>query len=143
VSSASNSLYFLTLLLISIMRIIYTSKGMSKKFGVRIIYRKIWYYVYVYITHLRQQCHNSKCVIFQERQGRYTVHLYFIIHFCHKSQYLSWQRRTALHDHMKVMERCQHLLHHSVSFHSLFCHIIQSDWMTRLGELQYVSVTWC
>ena len=30
VSSVSNSLYFLTLPLVSIMRIIYTSKGMSK-----------------------------------------------------------------------------------------------------------------
>jgi hypothetical protein len=25
------------------MRVIYTSKGRSKKFGVRVIYRKIWY----------------------------------------------------------------------------------------------------
>jgi len=38
VSSVSNSLYFLTLLLVSVMRIIYTSKGMSKKFGVHIIH---------------------------------------------------------------------------------------------------------
>ena len=30
------------------MRVIYTSKGMSKKFGVRIIYRKIRY-IYIYI----------------------------------------------------------------------------------------------
>ena len=35
VSSVSNSLYFLTLPLVSVMRVIYTSKGMSKKFGVR------------------------------------------------------------------------------------------------------------
>ena len=43
VSLVSNGLYFLTLLLVSIMHIIYTSKGMSKKFGVRVIYRKIQY----------------------------------------------------------------------------------------------------
>jgi len=41
VSSVSNGLYFLILPLVSVMRIIYTSKGMSKKFGVRVIYRKI------------------------------------------------------------------------------------------------------
>jgi len=47
VSFVSNCLYFLTLSLVSIMRVIYTSKGMSKKFGVRVIhyvrviYRKI------------------------------------------------------------------------------------------------------
>jgi len=39
-SSVSNGMYFLTLLLVSVMRVIYTSKGMSKKFGVRIIYQK-------------------------------------------------------------------------------------------------------
>ena len=38
VSSVSNGLYFLTLPLVSVMRIIYTSKGMSKKFGVRVIH---------------------------------------------------------------------------------------------------------
>jgi hypothetical protein len=32
VSSVSNGLYFLTLSLVSVMRVIYTSKGMSKKF---------------------------------------------------------------------------------------------------------------
>ena len=42
VSSVSNGLYFVTLPLVSVMRVIYTSKGISKKFGVRIIYRKIW-----------------------------------------------------------------------------------------------------
>ena len=56
-SSVSNGLYFLTLPLVSVMRVIkkyvmrviYTSKGMSKKFGVRVIhlvrviYRKIRY----------------------------------------------------------------------------------------------------
>jgi hypothetical protein len=31
-SSVSNGLYFLTLPLVSVMRVIYTSKGMSKKF---------------------------------------------------------------------------------------------------------------
>jgi hypothetical protein len=47
VSSVSNGLYFLTLPLVSVMRVIYTCKGMSKKFGVRVInyvrviYRKI------------------------------------------------------------------------------------------------------
>jgi hypothetical protein len=40
VSSVSNSLYFVTLPLVSVMRVVYTSKGMSKKFGVRVIYRK-------------------------------------------------------------------------------------------------------
>jgi hypothetical protein len=45
VSSFSNCLYFLTLPLVSIMRVIYTSKGMSKKFGVRVIYRKIRYII--------------------------------------------------------------------------------------------------
>jgi hypothetical protein len=35
VSSVSNDLYFLTLPLVSVMRVIYTSKGMSKKFGAR------------------------------------------------------------------------------------------------------------
>jgi hypothetical protein len=43
VSSVSNGLYFLTLLLVSVMRVIYTSKGMLKKSGVRVIYRKIRY----------------------------------------------------------------------------------------------------
>jgi hypothetical protein len=33
VSSVSNGLYFLTLSLVSVMRVIYTSKGMSKRFG--------------------------------------------------------------------------------------------------------------
>ena len=32
-SSVSNGLYFLTLLLVSVMRVTYTSKGKSKKFG--------------------------------------------------------------------------------------------------------------
>jgi hypothetical protein len=47
VSSVSNGLYFLTLPLVSVTRVISTSKGMSKrsrmlkKFGVRVIYRKI------------------------------------------------------------------------------------------------------
>jgi len=43
VSSVSNGLYFLTVPLVSVMRVIYTSKGMLKKFGVRVIYRKIRY----------------------------------------------------------------------------------------------------
>jgi hypothetical protein len=43
VSSVSNGLYFLALPLVSVMRVIYTSKGMSKKFGVRVIYRKLQY----------------------------------------------------------------------------------------------------
>jgi hypothetical protein len=38
VSSVSNGLYFLTLLLVSVMRVFYTSKGMSKKFGVHVIH---------------------------------------------------------------------------------------------------------
>jgi len=38
VSSVSNGLYFLTLPLVSVMRIIYTSKGMLKKFAVRVIH---------------------------------------------------------------------------------------------------------
>jgi hypothetical protein len=38
VSSVSNSLYFLTLPLVSVMRVIYISKGMSKMFGVRVIH---------------------------------------------------------------------------------------------------------
>jgi len=48
VSSVSNGLYFLTLLLVSCMPVICTSKGMSKKFGVRVIYtskgmsKKVW-----------------------------------------------------------------------------------------------------
>ena len=50
-SSVSNGLYLLTLPLASVMRVIekyvmrviYTSKGMSRKFGVRVIYRKIRY----------------------------------------------------------------------------------------------------
>jgi hypothetical protein len=33
VSSVSNGLYFLTLPLVSVMRVIYTSKGMSKSLG--------------------------------------------------------------------------------------------------------------
>ena len=37
VSSVSNGLYFLTVPLVSFMRVIYTSKGMSKKFGVRTV----------------------------------------------------------------------------------------------------------
>jgi uncharacterized membrane protein len=38
VSSVSNGLYFLTLPLVSVTLVIYTSKGMSKKFGVRVIH---------------------------------------------------------------------------------------------------------
>jgi hypothetical protein len=38
VSSVSNGLYFLTLPLVSVTRVIYTSKEMSKKFGVRVIH---------------------------------------------------------------------------------------------------------
>ena len=45
-SSVSNGLYFLTLVLVSVMRIIYTSKGMSKKFGVRVIYTSVAHYLY-------------------------------------------------------------------------------------------------
>jgi hypothetical protein len=41
VSSVSNGLYFLTLPLVSVMRVIYISKVMSRKFGVRVTYRKI------------------------------------------------------------------------------------------------------
>jgi hypothetical protein len=37
-SSVSNGLYFLTLPLVSVMRVIYTSKGMSKKCGVCVIH---------------------------------------------------------------------------------------------------------
>src|SRR5215470_10942934 len=47
VSSVSNGLYFLTVPLVSTMRVICTSKGMSKKFGVRVIYRKIRYLVFL------------------------------------------------------------------------------------------------
>ena len=43
VSLVSNGLYFLTLPLVSVMRVIYTSKRMLKKFGVRVIYQKIRY----------------------------------------------------------------------------------------------------
>jgi hypothetical protein len=46
VSSVSNGLYFLTLPLVSVMSVIYTSNGMLKKFGVRVIYRKIRYFVF-------------------------------------------------------------------------------------------------
>jgi hypothetical protein len=38
VSAVSNGLYFLTLKLVSVMRVIYTSKGMSKKFRVPVIH---------------------------------------------------------------------------------------------------------
>jgi hypothetical protein len=38
VSSVSNGLYFLILLLVSVMRVIYISKGISKEFGVRVIH---------------------------------------------------------------------------------------------------------
>jgi hypothetical protein len=38
VSSVSNGLYFLILPLFSVMRVIYTSKGISKRFGVRVIH---------------------------------------------------------------------------------------------------------
>ena len=38
VSSVSNGLYFLTLPLVSVMRVVDTSKGMFKKFGVRVIH---------------------------------------------------------------------------------------------------------
>ena len=54
-SSVSNGLYFLTLPLVSVKRVIYTSKGMPKKFGVRVIhqvrviYRKIRHAHYLYI----------------------------------------------------------------------------------------------
>jgi hypothetical protein len=55
VSSVSNGLYFLTLPLVSVMCFIYTSKGKSKKFGVRVIhpvrviYRKIRYFLWVQV----------------------------------------------------------------------------------------------
>jgi hypothetical protein len=45
VSSVSNGLYFLTLPLVNVMRVIYTSKGMTKKFGVRVIYKKYGIYL--------------------------------------------------------------------------------------------------
>jgi hypothetical protein len=57
VSSVSNGLYFLTLLLVSVMRVIYTSKGMSKKFRVRVIYQKIWYKQNNQIVHLCTKIH--------------------------------------------------------------------------------------
>jgi hypothetical protein len=38
VSSVSNGLYFLTLPLVSVMRVIYASKGTPKKYGVRVIH---------------------------------------------------------------------------------------------------------
>jgi hypothetical protein len=38
VSSVGNGLYFLTLPLVSVMRVSYTSEGTSKKFGVRLIH---------------------------------------------------------------------------------------------------------
>jgi hypothetical protein len=40
VFSVSNGLYILTLPLFSVMRVVYTSKGKSKKFGVHVIYTK-------------------------------------------------------------------------------------------------------
>ena len=58
-SSVSNGLYFLTLPLVSVMRVfyrkyvmrvIYTSKRMSKKFGVRVIYRKIQYFEFMFLA---------------------------------------------------------------------------------------------
>ena len=38
------------------MRVIYTSKGMSKKFGVRVIYRKIRYFVLTDTTEIKVKC---------------------------------------------------------------------------------------
>jgi hypothetical protein len=32
------------------------SKGMSKKFGVRVIYRKIWYFILILLQHLYEFC---------------------------------------------------------------------------------------
>jgi hypothetical protein len=43
VSALSNGQYFLIVPLVSVTRVVSTSKGMSKKFGVRVIYRKIRY----------------------------------------------------------------------------------------------------
>jgi hypothetical protein len=59
VSSVSNGLYFQTLKLVSDMRVIYTSKGMSKKFGVRVIYWKIL------SPYLLQFFCNVKCSMFE------------------------------------------------------------------------------
>jgi hypothetical protein len=51
VSSVSNGLYFRTLLLVSVMHVIYPSKGMSKKFGVCVIYRKIRSFIFCRMKH--------------------------------------------------------------------------------------------
>jgi hypothetical protein len=54
-SSVSNGLYFLTLPLVNVMRVIYTSKGISIKIGVRVIhwvrviYQKIGKYFWLFI----------------------------------------------------------------------------------------------
>jgi hypothetical protein len=60
VSSVSNGLYFLIVPLVSVTRVVYTSKGMSKKFGVRIIYRKIWYTFLQNITPWQNPCLHYK-----------------------------------------------------------------------------------
>ena len=53
VSSVSNGLYFLTLPLVSLMRVIYTSKGMSKKFGCALYIR--------YALSIKNTVNSSKC----------------------------------------------------------------------------------
>jgi hypothetical protein len=64
VSSVSNGLYFPTLPLVSVMCVIYTSKGMSNKIGVRVIYWKIWYTILYWWKRLNRGTCYFVCVLF-------------------------------------------------------------------------------
>jgi CMP-N-acetylneuraminic acid synthetase len=71
VSSVSNVLYFLTLPLVSVTRIIYTSKGTSKKFGVRVIYRKVRYFKACIV--ILKVCLDSASSCILRQAGAYSV----------------------------------------------------------------------
>ena len=100
-SSVSNGLYFLTLPLVSVMHVIYTSKGMSKKYGVRVIhqvrviYRKIRYilcfesnrYSLLHCTAILIMCMFStllKCVcLICPCHGVHKLYYYYYYHHHH------------------------------------------------------------
>jgi hypothetical protein len=78
VSSVSNGLYFLTLPLVSVMRIIYTSKEMSKKFGVRMFsiekYGTFLLQIYEVCIIFTPHCYFVACTCFQALNLRSSIY---------------------------------------------------------------------
>ena len=83
-SSVSNGLYFLTLPLVSVKRVIYTSKGMPKKFGVRVIhqvrviYRKIRHAHYLYIKRNVEKVWGARFTLGARYPSKNTVFVYLL-----------------------------------------------------------------